>query len=211
VILVSRKSSAVSRTDISTLCHRVVQKRRSTEPPTQWEPEDRGVNIFTNTHLLFRIKMCVKLILTLRTFSLYSTELNTRKTLSSYSPSHIGSICHCRFDVSFHKIKNLFWAVITYSVISMVVIVIEGKLKKRSLAHGVSHKVNTVFSEKIVYFLASQMPLAYTPLYNRYLPMPTLVRRTPSLQIHGVSSMKFLRHIQPYILNELFLYLLAMD
>src|SRR5215510_13177268 len=103
--------------------------------------------------------MRVKLILTPCTFSLHSTALNTRTTLSSYSPSHIGSICHCRPDVNFHKMTNVFWVVITYHVISLVVTVIEGKLKTRSSAHGVSHKVNTVFSGKIVCFLVFQMPL----------------------------------------------------
>jgi hypothetical protein len=151
---------------------------------------------FYPTHLLFRIKVCVKLILTLSTFFLHSAEVNTRTAASSYSPSHIGSICHCRSDFSIHKMTNLFWVVKTCRVISLVVIVIEGKLKTRSSAHCVSEKVNTVFSGEIVYFLDLQMPLAYTPVYNNYLHTPTLVLRTSRLQIHGVSCMKFLRHIQ---------------
>jgi hypothetical protein len=61
---------------------------------------------------------------------------------------------------------NLSWAVITYRVISLVVIVIEGKLKKKSSTHCVSDKVNTVFSGKFFYFLAFQMPLAYTAVHN---------------------------------------------
>jgi hypothetical protein len=50
--------------------------------------------------------------------------------------------------------------VITYRLISLAVIVIEGNLKRRSSAHGVSDKVNTVFSGKIVYFFAFYIPLA---------------------------------------------------
>ena len=108
-------------------------------------------------------------------FSLHNAELNTRTIESSYSPVYIGSIFHLRFDVRFHKMKNLFWPVITCSLICLVVTVIEGELKKGSSAHGVSDEENTVFSGKIVSFLAFQIPLAYTAVYNHYFHTPTLI------------------------------------
>ena len=61
----------------------------------------------------------------------------------------------------------------------------EGKLKTRSSAHGVSDKVNKVFSGKIVSFLAFHFPLAYTAKHNHYFLTPTLVWRTPSLQFRA--------------------------
>jgi hypothetical protein len=68
-----------------------------------------------------------------------------------------------------------------------VVIVIEGKFKKRSSAHGVSDKENKVFSGKIVSFLAFQITLTYTAVHNHYFHTPTLGWWTLSLQIRGDS------------------------
>jgi hypothetical protein len=154
----------------------------------------RFVNIFINTHLLFQIKTRANIILTTRKFSLHIAELNTRTTESSHSPllAEFGSICHGSFDVRFHKMTNLFWSVITYRLVCLVVIVIEGKLKKRSSAHGVSNKVNTVFSGKIASFLPFQIPLAYTAVYNYYFHTPTFIWQTPSLQFRACSCISVL-------------------
>ena len=90
---------------------------------------DRCVNIFINTHLIFQIKTRANIILTTRTFSLHSAELNIRTTESSYSTllAQRGSICHGSSDVRFYKMTNLFWSVITYRLVCVMVIVIERK------------------------------------------------------------------------------------
>jgi len=94
---------------------------------------------------------------------------------------------------------NLFWSVITYRLICLVIIVMEGKLKTRSSAHGVSNNVNTVFSGKIVSFLAFQIPLAYTAVHNHCFHTPTLIWRTPSLQFHAGSCINVLEaHTELY-------------
>jgi hypothetical protein len=73
-----------------------------------------------------------------------------------------------------------------------VVIVIEGKLKRRSSAHGVSDKVNTVFLGKIVSFLPFQIPLAYMEVHNYYFHTTTLIWQTLRLQFRASSCINVL-------------------
>jgi hypothetical protein len=75
----------------------------------------------------------------------------------------------------------------TCRLIRLVVIVIEGKLKTRSSAHGVSYQVNTLFSGKSGSLLAFQIPLSYTAVHIHYFRTPILIWRTLCLQIRGGS------------------------
>jgi hypothetical protein len=61
--------------------------------------------MFINIHLLFKIKIRANIFLNLLTFSLYSAELNIRKTESSYSHLQIDS----KSDVWLTMHRNSVW------------------------------------------------------------------------------------------------------